>query len=1255
GEEGGEILSGTTVGEGEELIEDGLIEDDLELNNSQLINILNQQQDYENSLPIDYINYSNGTWLKQLKYKFQNRYGEKVFSGSNVGDVTFFEGEVFYRDNVTNIFYKAKIDGSDIDSQGFPIWSKPYWIFFMKDGYGYYSNRDNGGLYRIRLDGSDIDSMGEQLFEGNFGYIEVIGDNLYFVNGLDERKLYRMNLNSTGFVYEKILDIPYINVQYLDENELYYDNNGINRYILSGDNQGLNIPLSINGRIHKKSGEYLLINNQNDNSIYKYNLTTNLSELYLGQNLRITDIFDGFVYYNYHDGISQIAYRKSLDEDFESGNGELIANMSMSIQKIIGSYIYYVGGNEGKLYRINMETKNIDKLSDLSRPNIFLFENNYIYYSNYRLNINDIYGEYVMNDNVLMGKIDLGKQIDRISINIDSFLPLNTNYEVSIASNETEQLLIGKNNRGYGIRSGRLNLRNDEIKNQIEQYLINGNTIRAKNNTLTQDFIIIGKTLRGEYLLDNISDFYIDQDTELYLVNRNYKNLDKSLLGDNIIELSTFLDDFQGTNSLYYKFNLIGDIEMLKITPVIGTIQIKRYVPNFVFLTGSLLDKKVVDTVTLSFSNDLFTGDLDQKISLLNGDEIISKNTQVVDKNIVEISPIDKWSYDSIYSIQITDLQDVDGSLFSGNFEFNTETAPLYTITSKPTGGNWNNINTWHEGRLPNENDIVYITGKVELDTNPIVKGVLVSTGSTLTNKLNSTRSLTFSDKLQNFGSVLNQGGTNYYMNIVSKGTIENNGVWSASNVYLEGDYALFTGTNMIGGNIVLNKSVVLSGNSLTNGNLNLNGKGLDFGENSIFQIGNISGNGSLIGSGSIIVKGNYNATITGNLNNLTIQGSFSGNFSGNNVIFEGNNYSYNGNLTGTNIHFNGTGGSMAGKIVGNNIGIYSKGLKSLNNTLTLVGEVEIGSGVEIKNSYGNTNSNNGFTIEGKLINNGVINHNTSRAWNNFRMNIKGEIVNNGSICGLGVNIYTGSIENNGSWGASNTVIIGPELMIGGSKEIGGTVVLNNDMVMRETTKIGGWLYMNNNKLLTIEGNKELEVGGLSSNGRFEGEGKLIVRGDLSGATYEVGLEEVELRDPKRGKVVGNNIRILGSGLKYLNNTLTLVGEVEVGSGVEIKNIFSSSNSINGFTIEGRLINNGVITYQSSYSYGWNYYRMNIKGEIVNNGIIGGLGVNIYTGSIENNGSWGASNTVIIGPELKIGGSKEIGGTVVLNNDMVMR
>ena len=92
-------------------------------------------------------------------------------------------------------------------------------------------------------------------------------------------------------------------------------------------------------------------------------------------------------------------------------------------------------------------------------------------------------------------------------------------------------------------------------------------------------------------------------------------------------------------------------------------------------------------------------------------------------------------SEDTTYIITVT-RGDKRGYIGTGQFEItvkNDGDVPVGdvvvnpTIHSVPEGGDWNNEETWMEGRVPTENDEVEINGYVKVNQGASISGLLIS------------------------------------------------------------------------------------------------------------------------------------------------------------------------------------------------------------------------------------------------------------------------------------------------------------------------------------------------------------------------------------------------------------------------------------------------------------------------------------------------------------------------------------------------
>ncbi len=172
------------------------------------------------------------------------------------------------------------------------------------------------------------------------------------------------------------------------------------------------------------------------------------------------------------------------------------------------------------------------------------------------------------------------------------------------------------------------------------------------------------------------------------------------------------------------------------------------------------------------------------------------------------------------------------------------------TISSRPGGGNWSDVATWTEGRLPHAADLVSIRGVVTLDTNATVTGLTVGAGATL-QEGPSPRTLSVTDRTVNYGTLSGDG-----LYLEAHGDLVNHGVWS-TNLQLTGHAPRsITGAVPIAGSVRLQDSFEITQDALFTGPLDLNFFILTLNAPTTVTFGGVEGTGTILGGGTLGLTG---------------------------------------------------------------------------------------------------------------------------------------------------------------------------------------------------------------------------------------------------------------------------------------------------------------------------------------------------------------------------------------------------------------
>jgi PKD repeat protein len=311
-------------------------------------------------------------------------------------------------------------------------------------------------------------------------------------------------------------------------------------------------------------------------------------------------------------------------------------------------------------------------------------------------------------------------------------------------------------------------------------------------------------------------------------------------------------------------------------------------------------------------------------------------------------------------------------------------------IHSTPSGGNWNDINTWVEHIIPGASDTVIICGTVTISSSPVSCFDLeINPGCTLQNS-GGLKILNVLGSVTNNGSLLNPSTQ---LNVYINGNIENNGVWHLNLTHLggagdqsiscsEGHY--FECTDF--------KSSKPGGSVIVNSDLVFNNSKIDFSYNNL-----------VLDSGfSLTINGQY-------LRNINIASTGGTLNSGMNAYCQG--------VTASNLVLEGTflTGSSTNILTGN---ITNDGV------------------------IGNYGTSHDLIIQGSLVNNGTL----TDISNNLTLYLSGDLYNDGEIANYRI-FLNGASEQHIS-ASDGKLITSDYLTATGSK----TLYIDSDLFLYDCT-----------------------------------------------------------------------------------------------------------------------------------------------------------------------------------------------------------
>jgi len=176
--------------------------------------------------------------------------------------------------------YKIKIDGSN----RMMITEESTWYPYVIGDWIYYWGRTENKIMKIKIDGTNKTKICDDYPNGSM----YIADNwIYYSNGNDGQKLYKININGTD---NKAYSINSINnwIYYADGNKLYkIETNGNNETKLCDDQVF---------KINIYNNKLYYINNKDNESIYKINLDGTSREKVSDKKNRQIIISNGWIY-----------------------------------------------------------------------------------------------------------------------------------------------------------------------------------------------------------------------------------------------------------------------------------------------------------------------------------------------------------------------------------------------------------------------------------------------------------------------------------------------------------------------------------------------------------------------------------------------------------------------------------------------------------------------------------------------------------------------------------------------------------------------------------------------------------------------------------------------------------------------------------------------------------------------------------------------------------------------------------------------
>jgi len=197
------------------------------------------------------------------------------------------------------------------------------------------------GIHRINVDGTKH----EQLFSGWVSDMYVTDLGIYFVNGKDKSRLYRMDIN--GQQFERLTKESFRDLL-LDENIFYGTlKDDVYRDLVSLDMDGQIIEVIKSGIAAGdmiKQDQYIYYRDQHTQYLKRWNLETNAPELLVAKEITHFALDDRFIYYSERDPSSPYGDTKGLSRLSLSTNETIVLDdkteRTVGEVQLLRDYVY---------------------------------------------------------------------------------------------------------------------------------------------------------------------------------------------------------------------------------------------------------------------------------------------------------------------------------------------------------------------------------------------------------------------------------------------------------------------------------------------------------------------------------------------------------------------------------------------------------------------------------------------------------------------------------------------------------------------------------------------------------------------------------------------------------------------------------------------------------------------------------------------------------------------------------------------------
>ena len=271
-----------------------------------------------------------------------------------------------------------------------------------KDGWTYYSNfeQDNDrGLYKVNADRTKR----IKLFNNNVGYINVVGDSIYFTDNLN----YICKMNTDGSDFKRLSYDSGVQIHVIGDYIYYIDFSygSIIKMRTDGSEKARIGTDSTNRMVIYNNWIYYGSNHENGNSpgIIKMRLDGSEPTVLSTDEGGVINLNNGFIYYSTNTSPTSI-----IKMNLASGQKIVIKSGNLSSFNVQGEWIYYV--NAYSLYKMKTDGTGVTKISNDS-INSAIVLGDYIFYNKI---VSDYTSKFIRMRTDGSEPVDFGVFIDHI-------------------------------------------------------------------------------------------------------------------------------------------------------------------------------------------------------------------------------------------------------------------------------------------------------------------------------------------------------------------------------------------------------------------------------------------------------------------------------------------------------------------------------------------------------------------------------------------------------------------------------------------------------------------------------------------------------------------------------------------------------------------------------------------------------------------------------------------------------------------------